>query len=379
MTMQSSFNDAGLRDFVFLKKSIGHAFQKLGDLERSLPTENIGGAIARLNDIVQEHVDHIASGVSVAVAFFSLEGLDEASSIETIRLSFSESRFLLEVNPGLFSAGLGIVHVSNRLLGPVTMFVTSCHDNAISTCHLCQLSDIATGSCLGFCSNDPRCFLLPDSDFFSEYGYQNFREHMKANKIAWSDKKSELLWRGSSTGIPSASFSGIPDQDVAILPRVQLCHKLVNGRHSSISNALISGIVQITDPRMLTFVENLGITGGRLDKLEFRRSKFIIDIDGNSNAWSGLLTGLLSASCVIKVQSRHGFRQWYYGELIPWVHYIPVKADLSDLEETIDWLITHDYIAQQIAASGAAFAEALSFDRAFSDTATQLAGLITVC
>ena len=36
----------------------------------------------------------------------------------------------------------------------------------------------------------------------------------------------------------------------------------------------------------------------------------------NSNSWAGLFTSLLTAACVLKIESEHGFRQWYYDRLV---------------------------------------------------------------
>ena len=46
----------------------------------------------------------------------------------------------------------------------------------------------------------------------------------------------------------------------------------------------------------------------------------------------GLLWKLLSgaASCGCKAQ-----KQWYHHRLQPWVHLVPVRADLSDLEKAV--------------------------------------------
>ena len=38
----------------------------------------------------------------------------------------------------------------------------------------------------------------------------------------------------------------------------------------------------------------------------------------------------------------------YYQLLEPWVHYIPVALDLSDLEKNVHWAIDHDEEAQAI-------------------------------
>jgi len=40
--------------------------------------------------------------------------------------------------------------------------------------------------------------------------------------------------------------------------------------------------------------------------------------------------------------------QWFYDELVPWEHYVPVAHDLSDLFEKIDWLREHDDEARKI-------------------------------
>ena len=90
--------------------------------------------------------------------------------------------------------------------------------------------------------------------------------------------------------------------------------------------------------------------------------KYQIDIDGNTNAWSALFQKLLSGSAVLKVASPGNFRQWYYDELIPWVNFVPVKSDMSDLVEKIHWLIEHDDEAMQIGVNGRKLASKLTYD-----------------
>jgi hypothetical protein len=64
------------------------------------------------------------------------------------------------------------------------------------------------------------------------------------------------------------------------------------------------------------------------------QARGIIDIDGNANSWDGLFWKLLSNSVVLKVESNNS--QWYYSQLKPWHHFVPVKADLSDLVEKVE-------------------------------------------
>ena len=37
-----------------------------------------------------------------------------------------------------------------------------------------------------------------------------------------------------------------------------------------------------------------------------------------------------------------------YEELMPWVHYIPVRADLEDLEETLDRVLANDTLLMYV-------------------------------
>jgi hypothetical protein len=46
---------------------------------------------------------------------------------------------------------------------------------------------------------------------------------------------------------------------------------------------------------------------------------------------------------------------WFFKELRPWYHYVPVRTDLSDLKEKFDWAEAHQDEAQQIAERGRNF------------------------
>jgi hypothetical protein len=65
---------------------------------------------------------------------------------------------------------------------------------------------------------------------------------------------------------------------------------------------------------------------------DFQRFKAIVDVDGNS--WSARFISLLCMnSVVLKVQPN--FVDYSYFELQPFVHYLPVHGNLSNLEEMI--------------------------------------------
>ena len=58
----------------------------------------------------------------------------------------------------------------------------------------------------------------------------------------------------------------------------------------------------------------------------------------------------MSGCCVLRVTSTR--RQWYHHRLEPWVHVVPVAADLSNLIDTLAWCRTQPALCQSIAAAG---------------------------
>lgn len=50
------------------------------------------------------------------------------------------------------------------------------------------------------------------------------------------------------------------------------------------------------------------------------------------------------------------YYEHYYSNLEPWVHYVPVSRDLSDLVEKVKWAKEHDTEAAKIAENARRFA-----------------------
>ena len=76
----------------------------------------------------------------------------------------------------------------------------------------------------------------------------------------------------------------------------------------------------------------------------------------DGNTFSGrFFAFLFSGSLVFKPTA---FTEYFRDWLKPYVHYIPVEMDLSDLESKVQWALEHDAEAKQIAMNGQKFAEA---------------------
>ena len=73
-------------------------------------------------------------------------------------------------------------------------------------------------------------------------------------------------------------------------------------------------------------------------------------MDGNVSPWARGSQILYSKSVPIVATSEHS--PLYQKSWLPWVHFVPVKTDLSDLLETITWLRENDAKAKEIALNG---------------------------
>jgi hypothetical protein len=73
-----------------------------------------------------------------------------------------------------------------------------------------------------------------------------------------------------------------------------------------------------------------------MQKEESLQYKYQLDIDGRSVSWTRLPYIMVQGSVPIKADSEFG--QWFYGDIRPYVHYVPIKDDLSDLVDQVEWL-----------------------------------------
>ncbi len=207
--------------------------------------------------------------------------------------------------------------------------------------------------------------LIPDLYYFSSRGFRS--GWIDRPVPPWTSKATLFTWRGVTSGAHDHTV-----ENISTLPRVRLCdlaHKM-----GPLADVGISNIVHARSPSDAKEIENylksINIYRGRMPQHIMGRSKFLLEIDGYANSW-GFLAKLLMGCCVLKVDSP--FEQWFYPDLKPWLHYIPVAQDLSNLFETMEWCLANQAACRDIASAGMAFAEERTFDREMTAAAATLA------
>jgi len=163
--------------------------------------------------------------------------------------------------------------------------------------------------------------LMPGDDHTFQHG-------IRLPHVSWQDKKPVAVWRGGSSGFDRPStrmrvvdtLYGIPNTDV----------RFVRGGWP-INDAVIPD-------------HHFGERLSREDQLQF---KYILVVDGNTLASNGQWA--YASGSVPLVITHPETTRWMDTELHPMVNYVPVKYDLSDLVEKIQWLVSHDEDARRIA------------------------------
>lgn len=221
---------------------------------------------------------------------------------------------------------------------------------------------------LAFCSSLENAFLVADSYFIQSHGYEDLRAAISARWIPWDDRKPMVFWRGSTTGQQRYTPErGNPVKDWAWLQRLHLCDAASKSFHRhrldiGVVGSAKGGFAQIPDASLADSIRKAGFERPRCGRMDFFPFRYLIDIDGNANSWNGLFGAMLMGATVLKVRSPQNYRQWYYGKLVPWEHYIPLRSDLADFDEHLEWAFTHPAECEAMGRSIKALADSLTYD-----------------
>ncbi len=209
-----------------------------------------------------------------------------------------------------------------------------------------------------FCrdNDDLNTLLMPDPAFIGNVGYRTAREEIEevSLHLPWERKQPTVFWRGSSSG------PGLNGEDWQNVPRIHLCLKAKELNVPMRLDVALSHLIAFDNPLHKQRIVDLDILKEKIPFREFLNYRYQVDIDGFGCAWMSYFKKLASHCLTLKVESKS--RQWYYDRLIPWTHYIPIKDDLSDLFEIIDWLPTHDTEAHTIAENAHLLMKNITFE-----------------
>ena len=182
-----------------------------------------------------------------------------------------------------------------------------------------------------FYSEAPNVYylLLPQDDGIFEHGLRYYIWPELLPK--WENRQARLFWRGSGS-----RRSGFLRRDVVL--------KLAENPNADVK--FIDHWIYFEDQIPEHCI------GENVKYFEFAKYKMVLIMDGNGI--SSAHSWCFGIGCVPFMITNNDF--WFKSLLIPFGNYIPVKYDLTDLEEKIEWVLEHDIEAREIAERATEFA-----------------------
>ena len=167
-----------------------------------------------------------------------------------------------------------------------------------------------------------------------------------SNKVHWVNKKNIAVFRGSCSGI------GINENTNQ---RIKLINQFGKNKnfdikftsHDHRDRIIDTDDMIISNIKLKELKQDIG-KHHYMTMLEQMKYKYIIYIDGigASSRYSFMMK---TGSVILKVDSPN--KLWFSGLLIPYIDHIPVKSDLSDLEDKLEWCNNNQSKCKMIADS----------------------------
>ncbi|KAG2351992.1 glycosyl transferase family 90-domain-containing protein [Suillus spraguei] len=239
---------------------------------------------------------------------------------------------------------------------------------------------------------DPQATLTPRFSFCSTLIHHDIRpaapygwvdDLPDSDNPPWEERVDErLLWRGTNTGIYHGvdtrwrqghrdhliqcvnDMEGTVDVLRSPLNDSEPVGEPVPWRKAHLNPALMdiqfSGNAQPCAPGICDEVDKVYDWRRIQTQQEAGRYKYVFDIDGNG--WSGRFKRLMTSNSLVFKSSI--YPEWFMDRVAPWVHYVPVQIDLSDLYDTLIFFRgglrgegAHEDLAKKIAVAGRAWSQ----------------------
>ena len=191
--------------------------------------------------------------------------------------------------------------------------------------------------------NSKKVVLFPDTDVLSSAEVLQVQTADGNDKFPWLAKENKAFWRGVTTG------GYFTLENYLEFPRFQLVE--ISLKFPDLVDARFVGFYQGAECFKDSIQHYKGSSHVISDHLKY---KYQILVDGNSCAFSRAYWQLFSNSLILKSDSEN--IQWYYKGIKPYVHFVPLASDFSDLINVVAWAKANDSIAFQINQNAQQFA-----------------------
>ncbi|KRX79622.1 KDEL motif-containing protein 1 [Trichinella sp. T6] len=210
-----------------------------------------------------------------------------------------------------------LVSISRKFIIPDMDFLLNLGDWPLMTMnHLKVVSPLPILSWCG--SNNSLDIVLPTYEMMHSIlrkGADNIFVAQGWRSISWEEKENKAFWRGRDSS------------------KERLLLVNISRKYPDLLDAKLTHFFFFTDK-----VDVYGPPVHNIAMPKFFEFKYQISVDGTVAAYR--LMYLLAGNSIILKQDSI-YYEHFYPLLKPWVHYVPVKRDLSDLIDQIQWSMNH--------------------------------------
>jgi hypothetical protein len=205
---------------------------------------------------------------------------------------------------------------------------------------------LGQGSAVGFAD-----IPMPNQDDWMNISKHIYPEDCKEGpdisefETEWAKKTATLVFRGSATGCGVDESSNIRLFARKVARRTKFGKIDLNvGITNWKARLMFNGKFQMKKEH--------GDLAPHMSMADQSACKYILHLDGHVAAFR-LSTELAMGSVVLKQDS--GYHVWFESWMKPWTHFVPLRADLSDLEGRLQWCVDNDDECKAIAANAFVF------------------------
>ncbi|MBS0648190.1 MAG: hypothetical protein JSS10_03075 [Verrucomicrobia bacterium] len=178
------------------------------------------------------------------------------------------------------------------------------------------------------CNSSKGLILFPD--WYALRGFEPFKSFvLKGNSLyPWETKKNILFFRGADSGVNPDDWKNSPRPRFVALSL----------QYPNLIDAKFA--LDLHHKHMFEIAKREGFIGDYVSMEEHPKYKYLMDIDGNCAATPRFPLLLYSNSVILKNMTNSML--WFYPAIKPYIHFIPVAEDLSDVLVQLNWAKNHD-------------------------------------
>lgn len=164
-----------------------------------------------------------------------------------------------------------------------------------------------------------------------DHHFSSVNKLQSIKQTSWERKKEMVVWRGACTGVggihTSVSFT-----------RLEFVQMHKDNKRRGVDIAFNDKCTNVNSEKKYTIDQSFYRSS--MDMRKLLQSKYLLSLEGNDVSTG--LKWMLASNSVVFMHPPSALSYTMESKLVPYVHYVPVQRNGSDLLEQLDWAKKND-------------------------------------